>query len=131
MRRRVDAARLGRLATVGADGVPHVVPICFALVGDLVYSAVDLKPKRGPRLRRLSNIEASGLASLLVDEYHEDWSMLWWVRLDGQARVVDDASESGEAIGALVAKYRQYDEQPPTGPVLAVDIGRWSGWSAT
>ena len=92
MRGFVSAAPVGRLATVGADGAPHVVPVCFVLVADTAYSAVDDKPKRSRRLRRLANIEATGRACLLVDEYDDDWSRLRWVRLDGHGRLVEDAA---------------------------------------
>jgi PPOX class probable F420-dependent enzyme len=126
----VSQARVGRLATVSEQGLPHLVPVCFALHDDVVYSAVDHKPKRTTRLRRTANIEATGSACLLVDAYDEDWSVLWWVRLDGRGRVVADRAETERAIGALVDKYPQYREQPPGGPILALDITRWTGWSA-
>lgn len=131
MRRLVDDGRVGRLATVDAGGQPHAVPVCYVLVGDVAYTAVDRKPKRGTGLRRVANVQATGRASLLVDAYDEDWSRLWWVRLDGPARVVDDAAEADRAVAALVEKYRQYAAAPPPGPVLALDVAHWSGWSAT
>jgi len=130
MRGLVERARVAHLATVAADGQPHIVPVCFVLSGEIAYSAVDRKPKRGPRLRRMVNIEATGHACLLVDHYGEDWSELWWVRLDGRGRVVADPVEAARAISALVGKYQQYAARPPAGPVLAVDIARWSSWSA-
>jgi PPOX class probable F420-dependent enzyme len=131
MRRLAASARVGRLGTVGSDGRPHLVPVCFVLLGGTVYSAVDHKPKRSTRLRRLVNVEATGQACLLVDRYSEDWSMLWWVRLDGRARVVDDPAEAARAVAALVDKYPQYAEQPPAGPVLALEITQRAGWSAS
>ncbi|MGH3739430.1 MAG: TIGR03668 family PPOX class F420-dependent oxidoreductase, partial [Micromonosporaceae bacterium] len=94
MRRRVESARVARLATVSADGRPHIVPICFVLLGETVYTAVDQKPKRSRRLRRVANLEATGHASILIDEYAEDWSRLWWIRLDGPGRIVTDDSEA-------------------------------------
>jgi PPOX class probable F420-dependent enzyme len=130
MRARVDAARVGRLATVDAQGTPHVVPVCFALVGDAFTFAVDHKPKRTTALRRLANLAATGRASLLVDEYAEDWSRLWWVRLDGRG-VVADAAAAGAQVDALVAKYPQYARRRPTGPVAVVRVEHWSGWSAS
>ena len=131
MRGLVTAAPVGRLATVRSDGRPHVVPICFVVIEDVVYSAVDDKPKRHRHLQRISNVTATGAASLLIDEYDEDWSRLWWVRLDGRARVVDDTAEAERAIRSLCDKYSQYRDQPPSGPVLALDVERWVGWSAT
>ena len=131
MRGLVAPAPVGRLATVRSDGRPHVVPICFVVTDDVVYSAVDDKPKRHGHLQRISNVTATGAASLLIDEYDEDWSRLWWVRLDGRARVVDDTAEAERAIRSLCDKYSQYRDQPPSGPVLALDVERWVGWSAT
>ena len=131
MRGLVAPAPVGRLATVRSDGRPHVVPICFVVTDDVVYSAVDDKPKRHRHLQRISNVTATGAASLLIDEYDEDWSRLWWVRLDGRARVVDDTAEAERAIRSLCDKYSQYRDQPPSGPVLALDVERWVGWSAT
>ena len=131
MRRLVSPAPVARLATVRRDGHPHVVPVCFVITEDVVYSAVDGKPKRHRHLQRLSNVRATGTASLLVDEYDDDWSRLWWVRLDGRARLVDNTAEAERAIHALSDKYPQYRDQPPSGPVLAIDVQRWVGWSAT
>jgi PPOX class probable F420-dependent enzyme len=130
MRRLMVSARVARLATVGVDGRPHLVPVCFALVDDTAYSAIDHKPKRTTRLRRLANIEATGRACLLVDHYSDDWATLWWVRVDGRGRVVTDDREAARAIAALTNRYQQYAQTPPTGPVLAVDVTAWSGWSA-
>jgi PPOX class probable F420-dependent enzyme len=130
MRGRVADARVGRLATVSAAGKPHVVPVCFAVLGDTVFTAVDAKPKRSTNLQRLANIGATGVAALLVDEYDEDWSQLWWVRADARGRLVEDQGERQAALAALTGKYRQYQAQPPPGPVLHLDVFRWTGWAA-
>jgi PPOX class probable F420-dependent enzyme len=129
MRARLSAARVGRLATVSAEGLPHLVPVCFALVGDDVFTAVDAKPKRGGTLRRLVNIAATGRAALLVDEYAEDWNALWWVRVDARARVVMDEQTRRRALDALMEKYPQYAATPPPGPVIELSELRWSAWS--
>ena len=128
IRARVAEARVARLGTVTEDGRPHLVPCCFALVGDTAYSAVDAKPKSTLALRRLANVRARGQASLLVDHYGEDWSTLWWVRVDGAGRVVDAGPERDAALAALSAKYDQYRRDPPPGPVVAVDITTWRAW---
>jgi PPOX class probable F420-dependent enzyme len=128
MRRRVAEARVGRLATVRPDGRPHVVPCCYVLDGETVYSAVDAKPKSTLALRRLANLRANPSASLLVDHYDEDWSQLWWVRLDGQGRVVESGDERDQALGRLAARYEQYRQVTPPGPVVAVDVDRWTAW---
>jgi PPOX class probable F420-dependent enzyme len=128
-RRRFSAVRVARLATVGADGRPHLVPVCFAVDGETIYSAVDdVKPKATMRLRRLANVAENPSVSLLVDHYDDDWSALWWVRADGRARVLEAAPD---AVALLVARYSQYRDSPPSGPVLAVDVERWAGWSAS
>jgi PPOX class probable F420-dependent enzyme len=135
MRRRVDEARVGRLATVTPEGAPHVVPCCYVLAGETVYSAVDGKPKSTLALRRLDNVRAHPAASLLVDHYDDDWSALWWIRLDGSARVLDAttdpgaAAEQARALDLLAAKYPQYRERRPPGAVLALDVERWRAWS--
>ncbi len=110
MRRRVAEARVGRLATVTSEGRPHLVPFCFAVDGDRLYSAVDdAKPKSTLALRRLDHIRQHPAVSVLVDHYAEDWSTLWWIRLDGEAVVLEPgAAEHEVGLGLLVAKYEQY-----------------------
>jgi PPOX class probable F420-dependent enzyme len=126
---RVERARVARLATVGADRRPHLVPICFVLDGDVLYSAVDRKPKRSQNLKRIENVRANPHVSVLVDHYDDDWTQLWWVRLDGQARVLTEGPERERALRLLAAKYPQYAAETPTGPVLAVDIERRRSWA--
>lgn len=128
MRARVGAARVGRLATVTAAGRPHVVPCCFVLAGDVVYTAVDAKPKSTLALRRLDNIAAHPHASLLVDFYDDDWRQLWWVRVDGTARVLTGGAERDDALTRLAEKYRQYAETPPPGPMIAIAVSAWRAW---
>jgi PPOX class probable F420-dependent enzyme len=130
-RSRFAAARVARLATVSAGGQPHLVPVTFAVAADVVFTAVDHKPKRTLALKRLANVAGNPRVTLLVDEYSDDWSALWWARADGAARVVEPgAPEHGRAVEALVARYSQYRERPPEGPALVVDVERWSGWAA-
>lgn len=129
-RRRFAVARVARLATVAADGRPHLVPVTFAVRDDVVVIAVDHKPKRSAALRRLANIEATGLVSLLVDEYDEDWSRLWWVRADGTARVLRAEQDRREPVRWLCGKYPQYAHRPPDGPVIRAAVARWRGWSS-
>ncbi|GIF67597.1 PPOX class F420-dependent oxidoreductase [Asanoa ishikariensis] len=126
-RARFAEARVARLATVSGTGQPHLVPITFALEGDTVYSAVDAKPKRSPALRRLANVEANPQASMLVDFYDDDWSRLWWARADGTARILTSGPEADRAATLLGERYPAFARR---GPVLAVDVHRWSGWSA-
>jgi PPOX class probable F420-dependent enzyme len=126
----VRAAQVARLATTDADGRPHLVPIVFALEGDTLYSAVDAKPKRSRKLRRIENARARPDVTVLVDHYEDDWSRLWWVRLRGRARVLDAGEEAERAIALLAEKYEQYRDAPPTPPVLALDVAEWRGWAA-
>jgi PPOX class probable F420-dependent enzyme len=121
-----ETARVARLATVGGDGRPHVVPICFALDGDTLYTAVDEKPKRTRRLKRLANIAANPQVEVLIDHYEEDWSQLWWVRLRGRAGVVE---HDERALALLMAKYLQYRAQPPRGPFIVVEIDERISWA--
>jgi PPOX class probable F420-dependent enzyme len=128
---RLSAARVARLATIDADGRPHLVPIVFALDGDTLYSAVDRKPKRSQTLRRIENARVRPDVTILVDHYENDWRQLWWIRLRGRARVLDDGEERERALALLRDKYPQYRDEPPDGPVLAVDVGDVRAWSAS
>ena len=131
-RHRFGDARVARIATVSADGAPHLVPIVFALEGDDVFSIVDAKPKRTPKLKRLANIAANPRVSLLVDHYGEDWNRLWWVRADGEARVVEKGPERERAVELLRGKYEQYRTwSEPIGAAVVVRVGRWRWWSLT
>ncbi len=130
-RELLAAAPVARLATVRADGSPHLVPITFALLpGDVAVFAVDHKPKTTTRLARIAHLERDPRVSLLADHYADDWTTLWWVRLDGSARVLT-AGESSPALAALAGKYRQYREVPPAGPVVAITATGWRGWTSS
>jgi PPOX class probable F420-dependent enzyme len=126
------AARVARLATVRADGRPHLVPIVFAMPDDdTVVFAVDAKPKRTTALKRLANIAAHPAVAVLADAYSEDWRALWWVRGDGIARVIDPGDDDdlrARALDALAARYEQYRDARPAGAVVTIAIERWSGW---
>jgi len=127
---RLASARVARLATADAGGMPHVVPFVFVLLDRTIYWAVDEKPKRSPRLKRLENIAANPNVAVVADHYEEDWSKLWWVRASGIARVVGEETERTRALEALAAKYPQDRDAPPDGPVVAVDVVRIGWWTA-
>lgn len=131
MRRKLQDARVARLSTVDATGRPHLVPITFALVDDLIVTGVDEKPKRTQRLQRLENVRASPLVTVLVDHYEDDWSRLWWVRVRGDARVYEEGPERERAIEALIEKYSQYRDAPPQGPAILIEAQDWLGWSSS
>ncbi|MFI0419873.1 TIGR03668 family PPOX class F420-dependent oxidoreductase [Spongiactinospora sp. 9N601] len=120
------AARVARLATVRPDGSPRLVPVTFAVRGDLVVTAVDHKPKTTTALRRLTDIEARPRVCLLADHYDDgDWTRLWWARADGHARVAHDGAPETEW---LAEKYPQYRDHPPRGPAVLITVDHWSGW---
>ena len=138
MRLPEDAARarfasvpVARLATVDESGRPHLVPITFAVEGDRIYSAIDAKPKSTRDLKRLRNIAREPRVSVLADHYDDDWSRLWWVRADGTAGVLADPDAMTGPVALLRARYRPYREAPPAGPVIAVTVHRWTGWSGS
>ncbi len=131
MRHRIKTAMVARLATVGADGRPHIVPITFAPADGTLYFAVDHKPKRTTNLQRLRNIEANPSVTVLVDHYEDDWTKLWWVRVDGTARTVQEGPEFEEAIALLTARYEQYRSNRLVGPAVVIKVERMTGWSAS
>jgi PPOX class probable F420-dependent enzyme len=126
---RLTAARVARLATIDPDGRPHLVPIVFVLEGETLYSAVDRKPKRSSTLRRIENARVRPDVTILVDHYEDDWGRLWWIRLRGRARVLDEGDERAHALTLLARKYPQYRREPPDGPVLAVDVTDVREWT--
>lgn len=130
-RARLAAAPVARLATLRPDGTPRLVPITFALVDGVICAAVDeVKPKRSTRLARLDDVRRDPRVAVLADHYADDWSALWWVRVDGTAEVLDAGSLRDRALAALVGKYPPYAATPPTGAVLAITPTRWTGWTA-
>ena len=152
-RERFRSARVARLATVGVNGAPHLVPVTFAIIEtnpaetnaadtapaepdvaglartDVIVFAVDHKPKSTTALRRLDNIAANPRVAFLVDQYDDDWDQLWWSRADAVAAVIDGDTRL-RAVAALRAKYPQYAVRPPTGVVVGCTVDGWSGWQA-
>jgi PPOX class probable F420-dependent enzyme len=131
-RRRFTGAVVVRLATVTEAGRPHLVPVTFAVDGDRIYSVVDAKPKTTVHgLRRLRNIRAQPQVSVLADHYDSDWSTLWWARADGMAAILTEPGQIAAPIALLAARYPQYRDRPPGGPVIAIRVTRWTGWAAS
>jgi PPOX class probable F420-dependent enzyme len=113
--RLLDRWPVARLATLSPDGRPHQVPIVFARVQDRLWSPIDAKPKQPGELARVRHLRANPAASLLLDDYAEDWSRLWWLRVDATARVVEPDTPDADplaaaAVAALRAKYPQYEQ---------------------
>jgi PPOX class probable F420-dependent enzyme len=133
MRRRIERQRVVRLATIDERGQAHVVPVIFAVDGDTFYSPTDKATNKRPRLpKRLRNLDHDQRVTILADFYHEDWLKAWWVRLRGTGRVVGDGPERTHAAALLDRKYRQFAGDAYAedgGPVLAVEIKDWLGWS--
>ena len=132
-RRFVESMRVARLATADAKGVPHVVPVCYALIGDNLYVTIDEKPKRPDvrAMKRLRNIVQNPGVAVVVDRYDEDWSRLAWVMLRGRAEILDDGDEHDRAHAALRDRYPQYRAMhlDPL-PVIALRIARVNAWGA-
>lgn len=134
VRCRFAQVGVARLATADPDSRPHIVPVTFALLDEqTIVTAVDHKPKRTTKLRRLRNIAANPAVAVLADHYADDWDQLWWARADGTARIIASGEETqsrAAAAQALAERYRQYRQVPPTGPLIVITVERWSGWSA-
>jgi PPOX class probable F420-dependent enzyme len=129
-RDRFTEARVARLATVAADGRPHLVPVTFAVSADRIVTAVDAKPKTTRSLRRLANIRANPQVCLLADQYDDDWSRLWWARADGEAVILSDPAEMDGPLELLARRYPAYRRARPPGPVIAIQVTKWTGWAA-
>lgn len=127
---RFAESPVAMLATVGAQAAPHVVPVVFGVHRDVVFTAVDAKRKTTHRLRRLANIEANPQVSMLVDNYDDDWSRLWWVRADGHAEIHYSGEQMATGYALLRRKYPQYRRLGLAGPVVTVQVAKWSSWQA-
>jgi PPOX class probable F420-dependent enzyme len=129
-RRFVETRRVGHLATAEPGGMPHVVPVCFALTGDTLYITIDEKPKRRDRpLKRVRNILDNPSAAFIVDRYDEDWARLGWVMLRGAAEILDAGDEHDRAQAALRTRYPQYRSMSLAElPVIALRIARATSW---
>ncbi|MVU76872.1 TIGR03668 family PPOX class F420-dependent oxidoreductase [Nocardia sp. ET3-3] len=130
---RFRAARVARLGTADTTGQPHLVPVTFAVSPTdaplLVVIAIDHKPKSTTDLRRLRNIASNPRVSVLADHYDDDWTRLWWTRLDGTAEILTAAPALADPLGWLTAKYPQYRAVPPTGPVIRIEVEAIRGWA--
>lgn len=123
--------RVGRLATADRAGRPLVVPVCYAFDGEHLYSAVDAKPKRTRRLRRLANIAENPRVCLVVDHYDEDWSRLRYVIVEGAGEILDRGDEFSRAVDLLTGKYPQYRAMGldrDSGAVVKVTPERLIAW---
>ena len=130
-RARFATATVARLGTADAQGRPHVVVVTFAVDGDVIYTAVDQKPKSGTNLKRLRNVAGNPWVTVLADHYSDDWDTLWWARADGRAEILADQPGMAAPLKLLANRYWQYRQAPPTGPVIAITVERWSGWAAS
>jgi len=132
VRAKLNAARVARLATVGDQETPHLVPVCFALCANVLYSAIDRKPKRvaPKRLGRIRNLKNSPRVALLVDRYEENWKRLWYVMVRGKAKLVSAPGERKRALRSLRAKYPQYKGEmlPDDAPILRITPERIIAW---
>jgi PPOX class probable F420-dependent enzyme len=135
-RRFLEAHRVGHLATAGADGAPHVVPVCYALDDGALYFAADAKPKRRParELHRLANLRENPRAALVVDDWDEDWTRLAWLLVRGPAHTVDDPAAHAAALTLLRARYPQYGsmalDDPVQHPIVRIEPARVVLWRA-
>jgi PPOX class probable F420-dependent enzyme len=111
-----------------------VIPVVFVLDEEegatRLYWVVDQKPKATTDIQRLRNIRANPAVEVVVDSYEEDWDGVWWVRLTGVARIIEDGSEREAALAMLARKYPQYAASPPEGAVVAIEVRRVSAWEA-
>ena len=129
----IQRHRVARLATVGANGQPHVVPIVYAYDGERLYTPIDEKPKRvgATRLRRVRDIQDNPAVAAVIDDYREDWELLAWVQVRGTARILTEGEQYTTGLGLLMAKYSQYQDMPLSGrPLIAMAIEEVVGWRA-
>ncbi len=126
--------RVARLATASSQGVPHVVPICYAYDGQHIFLALDKKPKRVDvrKLKRVRNILENPRVSVVIDDYSEDWSRLAFVIVNGIAQLIEEGLEQKRAVTLLSEKYSQYREMSiEDSPVIKITIENQTIWGET
>jgi PPOX class probable F420-dependent enzyme len=128
-RELLESSRVARLALLDEEDLPRVLPVTFAVLDGAVWSAIDRKPKRAPQPARVRRLRRRPEAAVLVDRYDDDWSRLAWVELRGRVSIVP-AADAAPALAALTAKYPQYADEPPPGPLLRLAVERATCWSA-
>jgi PPOX class probable F420-dependent enzyme len=129
----IERQPVARLSTVDTGCRPHVIPIVFAFDGQRLFTPIDRKPKRAGvrKLRRVLNIQINPGVTVLLDEYHDDWSQLAWVQLRGQANFVESGSERDLGVSLLKAKYPQYEDQSLVGqPIIIITVEQVVSWRA-
>ena len=126
----LESERVGRLGFVDDEGAPRVLPVTFAVAEGRIWRAIDQKPKRAEEPARLRFLRRDPRAALTVDRYSDDWEELAWVQVLGSVRILD-VSEGAAGLAALTAKYDQYREEAPPGPLLALEPERYLWWRAT
>jgi PPOX class probable F420-dependent enzyme len=133
-RRFADNHRVAHLATANREGIPHVIPLCYALIGDCIYFVVDEKPKRTHLgLKRLQNIRANPQVALVIDDYADDWTQLAYLLVHGLAAILDDPAEFERALQHLRARYPQYIGMSlgfEHNPMVRITIERMQLWRA-
>jgi PPOX class probable F420-dependent enzyme len=128
-RELLQTERVGRLGLLDEEGAPRVLPVTFAVAGGRIWSAIDEKPKRTAEPARLRFLRRDARAALTVDRYSDDWEELAWVQVLGEVRILE-VDEAAEGMAALAARYDQYRDRPPPGPVLALEPKRYLWWRA-
>ena len=132
----LERHRVGHVATAGADGAPHVLPVCYALDASALYFVADEKPKRRParRLQRLVNLRENPRVALVVDDYDDDWTRLAWLLVRGPASVVSAPTMHARALALLRTRYPQYAamalDDPERNPVVRIEPERVTMWRA-
>lgn len=131
-RQYVETARIGRLATADAEGRPHAVPVCFALVEERIVTPIDEKPQRvsPDALRRSRDISENPRVALLVDHYTDDWSRLGWVQVRGTATHCTPGEDPhSRGVTALRQKYDQYAAHAlEDRPLIQISPGSVRSW---
>jgi PPOX class probable F420-dependent enzyme len=123
-------SRRGVLGTIGPDGSPNVLPVCYTWAGDVIWTAIDAKPKSTDQLQRVRDVKAHPHITFMVDRWDEDWTRLAWLQAHGSASILPGGPETEKAYAALRDKYHQYDDTKLDGPVIRIDVDRWVGWAA-
>lgn len=119
--------RIGRLATADTSGTPSVMPVCFALEDDMMYTAIDGKPKRTRRPRRMRDLATNPRVAFVADRYDEDWSRLGWVMIRGRGDILGSGTPFERGCELLRHRYAQYATMALY-PLIAIRLLEVRSW---
>lgn len=112
----VARERVCRVATVNAEGQPHLVPVCHAFAGGKLYIG------SGDDGAKVRNLKTNPKITVTVDLYSDHWASLKGVMVQGRAKLIERGPAFQRAKKKLYEKYSQYAKEAALAPSDSVIV---------